>query len=430
MKSLRFFDVRSVLRPMLCGFIALWTVSRASADDNDALFTALIRKGVLTTQEAEDIRADVMRQRSMGPPEVEALNKSTDRLHIGTRFHLQYANFGTTLDGATVNSPAGNHFFLRRMYLTVKGSLGANWSTIVTFDFANGSYDDANVSWQANQDLAFHFGLRKVNVAYEERMSSGNLKAIERSPVTRYFVDSQNGHRLGAGSYRIGAFLDGKRSLTEECGVFYSAAITNPERNETFSGAGSFGDGTNNRLAVWGTAGLKGTLANGTWLAGVGAGYLPDQGGFATTDVGKGFDLCIYSAVADINVGRLGLLSEFLTASVDRGAATPGHPDAQPRGFFVQPSLRLTDSVEAIIRYSWLNSAHRGVNLSDVVRQAPGAAVMNKFSEWFAGVNWYLKGNDLKYQLGVARGQTRDGVNGEAASAKTTGVRAQMQMQL
>jgi phosphate-selective porin len=345
------------------------------------------------------------------------------------RMHLQYANLATDINGAAFNPPATDHFFLRRMYLTLKAGLGANWDAIVTFDFAGQSYDDANIGWKPTNDLQFYFGLRKVEVCYEERASSGNIKSIERSSVTRYFVESNNGRRLGAGSYRIGAFLNGKRELSNALTLIYTGAATGPERNETWTGSAGFGDNTNNHVALWGTAGLSGKLANGTWYAGVGSGWLPDQGGFGTANLGRGFDLNVYDAVTDITVGRFGLMAEYLTAEVERGRGTPGNGDALPRGFFIQPSLLLTDTIEAVVRYAWLDSDRRGVTLSDVVRSAPSGGTMDKFTEWYAGVNWYLKGNDLKYQLGAVYGKTRDTLTGAPADAKAVGVRSQLQMQ-
>jgi phosphate-selective porin len=409
--------------------LSLLGVSTALAQESAALIDALIRKGILTNQEAEDIRADLVRESNTVPAHAFAGNKSTDRLSVGMRMHLQYAHLDTDVPGAAFNPPSTDHFFTRRMYLTLKAGLGANWGAIVTFDFAGSSYDDANIDWHPSNDLTFTFGLRKVAVCYEERASSGNIKAIERSSVTRYFVESNNGRRLGAGSYRIGAFLDGKRDLTQTLTFVYTGAVTSPERNETWSGASLAGDATNNQVALWSTVALAGKLSNGTWTAGLGAGYLPDQGGFGTANLGRGFDLSVYTAFTDITAGRFGLMAEYLMADVARGGATAGNPNARPHGFYIQPSFLLTDSLEAVVRYAWLNSDHRGVNLSDVVRSAPGGGIMNTSTEWFAGANWYFKGNDLKYQLGAVFGRTRDTLAGAPAEAKAAGVRSQLQMQ-
>src|SRR5213075_802723 len=103
-------------------------------------------------------------------------------------------------------------------------------------------------------------------------------------------------------SYRIGAFFDGKRDMSNTVGLVYSAAITNPERNETFAGASGVGDNTNNKVALLGNVGITGKLAEnaGTWIAGVGYGFEPDQGGFGTANLGRGFDLSLYSAYFDM----------------------------------------------------------------------------------------------------------------------------------
>jgi hypothetical protein len=398
------------------------------AQDSGALIDALIRKGILNQQEAEDIRADLVRENNTVPAHAMAGGKSTDRLNVGMRMQLQYAHLDTDIRGAAVAPSVVNHAALRRMYLTVKAGVGGNWGALMTYDLASGGYDDAIVEWRPTSDLAFNFGLRKVNVGYEERASSGNIRAIERSAVTRYFVESNNGRRLGAASYRIGAFLDGHRDISDQFGFVYSAAITTPERNESFAGSAGFGDGTNNLPALWANTGLTGRFRdNGTWVAGVGSGFLPDQGGFGTTNLGRGFDLTLYSAYFEVNTLHWGLMAEYLTANVERGASAT--VDARPEGFYIQPSVMLTDSLEAVVRYAWLDSDHRGVTLSDVVRSAQSGGTMNAFTEWYAGMNWYLRGNDLKFQLGASMGKTKDTVSGAPAQAKAVGVRSQLQVQ-
>ncbi|MBL9187712.1 MAG: porin [Opitutaceae bacterium] len=403
----------------------------ASAQDSAALVNALIRKGILTNQEAEDIRADLVREAAaVVPAPAHGGGKSTDRLSVGMRMQLQYAGLDTDVSGAAFGPVATHHFFTRRMYLTLKAGVGGNWGATMTYDLAGGSYDDAIIEWKPTPDLTFNFGLRKVNVVYEERATSGHLKSIERSGITRYFVESNNGRRLGAASYRIGAHLDGKKEINARTHFVYSAAVTNPERNETFTGASASGDSTSNHVAVWGNAAIAGRLADngGNWIAGVGAGFLPDQGGFGTTNLGKGFDLTIYSAYFDAQIGRYGLMAEYLTADIERGSALANR-DAKPAGWFIQPSFLVSDTFELVARYQRLDSDHRGVQLADVVRSAPTGPTMNKFEEWYAGANWYLRGNDLKFQLGALSGKTTETVTGAPAQAKTVGVRSQMQIQ-
>ena len=62
------------------------------AQDSGALVNALIRKGILTTQEAEDIRADLVREAAgVLPQPAFGGGRSTDRLSVGMRAQLQYA---------------------------------------------------------------------------------------------------------------------------------------------------------------------------------------------------------------------------------------------------------------------------------------------------------------------------------------------------
>ncbi|MES2693938.1 MAG: porin [Verrucomicrobiota bacterium] len=400
------------------------------AQDSGALLDVLVRKGILTQQEAEDVRADLVRDANTIPAHAMAGGKSTDRLSVGMRMQMQYASLDTDIRGAAVQPVATDHAFLRRMYFTLKAGVGGNWGATMTYDLASGGYDDAIIEWRPTPELTFNFGLRKVNVAFEERATSGDIRSIERSSVTRYFVESNNGRRLGAASYRIGAFLDGRKDLnsSQTLALVYSAAVTTPERNESFTGSAAAGDATNNVPALWGNVGLSGKFSGtGTWIAGIGSGYLPDQGGPGNTNLGRGFDLNLYSVYVNISAPRWGLMAEYLTADVERGRSATA--DAKPEGFYIQPTFLVTETIEAVVRYAWLNSDGRGVTLSDVIRSAPSGGTMNESTEWFAGANLYLRGNDLKLQVGGVYGKTQETVTGAPAEAKTMGLRSQMQIQ-
>ena len=162
---------RVVLATCLLGMTAA-----LPAQDSGALITALIRKGILTNQEAEDIRADLVRESNTVPAHAFGGGKSTDRLTVGMRMQMQYASLDTDVKNVPVGPVATDHFFTRRMYFTLKAGVGGDWGATMTYDFAAGSYDDAIVEWKPTPDLSFNFGLRKVNVVYEERATSGHLK--------------------------------------------------------------------------------------------------------------------------------------------------------------------------------------------------------------------------------------------------------------
>ena len=417
---------RSVPIPAFLIGLALLPVARAV--DSGALLDALIRKGILTNQEAEDIRADLVRDSNTVPSQAMAGGKSTNRLSVGMRMQLQYAHIDTTVSGAAVKPVYTDQPFTRRIYFTMKAGVGGDWGAQFTWDFASSYYDDAFIGWTPTPDLQLNFGLRKVAVAYEERFSSGNLKGLERSGATRYFVEGNNGRRLGAASYRIGAFLDGKRDLSPTTTLVYTAAVTDPERGDTAADAASSGDASTNRVALWGTLGLLGKLPeNGYWTTGVGVGFQPDRGGWGTTNFGRGHDLTLYSVYLDVQAGRFGLMGEYLVADVERGVSATR--DARPRGYFLMPTFLLTETVEAVVRYTAVDSDGRGLQLGDVMRSAPSGGTMNRFEEWYGGVNWYLRGIDLRLQLGAMSGRTKETVTGTPAEAKAVGARSQLQVQ-
>ncbi len=416
-----------IIRKLLFAVGAFVAVA-SYAQESGPLIEALIRKGILTNQEAEDLRADMVREGNQIPSIATGGGKNTTRLSVGMRMQMQYVNLDTDIKGAAFGPVATQHALLRRMYLTLKAGVGGDWGAVMTYDFASGGYDDAIIEWKPTPDLTFNFGLRKVNVVYEERSTSGNLKSLERSGITRYFVEGNNGRRMGAGSYRLGVFLDGKKDLNAQSTLLYSAAVTNPERNESFTLSAGAGDGTSNTPAFWGSVGFQRKLPDlGLATFGIGAGYLPDQGGFSTATLGRGYDLNLYTIYADVTSGRFGFMGEYMHANVEGGISVTRN--ASPTGFYLQPSYLLTETIEAVVRFQSLDTDGRGVNLSDVVRSAPSGGVMNKFSGWYAGGNWYLKGNDLKFQLGAEYGKSKDTVTGAPAEAKAVGVRSQMQIQ-
>ena len=108
----------------ICG--ALLFTATLAAQDSGALIDVLIKKGILTNQEAEDVRADLVRDSNTVPAHAFGGGKSTDRITIGMRLQSQYANIGTEIKGNPVNPVPTDQAFLRRMYLTLKAGVGGN----------------------------------------------------------------------------------------------------------------------------------------------------------------------------------------------------------------------------------------------------------------------------------------------------------------
>jgi hypothetical protein len=400
---------------------ALLAATSAFAQDSGPLIDLLVKKGLINDQEGEELRADLARESSAAVVSTISGGKSTAGLSIAGRIQVQYAGLGTDISGTSADPVATQHFFLRRIYLGAKANLGAGWTSSINYDFAGSTFDEAKITWTRDDALAVDIGFRKVPIGLEEwYTSSGSLKAIERSPGTRYFVEGNNGRRLGAGSYRIGVYAGGKL----DSGLFYNVAITNPERDESFAGVASAGTNANNSLSYWANLGYKGKAGEDlNYVLSTSIGVLPDQGGLV---LGKGDNLTVYNAFADLTKGGFDLQLEYFGSDNQHGVSAT--QNAKSSAWSIQPAYKFGDKIEGVVRYTSVNSDHRGVNLSDGIRSAPGGGTMNNLSEWFVGGTYFFRGNDVKLQLGYLLGESNDTVTGASAKAKTQGVRSQMQV--
>jgi len=410
---------------------ALLTGIPAFAQSTDALINALIKKGVLTADEAAQITKEAAKASGT---EVTTGSKNLLKLSLSGRFQAQYVGIGTSINGAP-NPVSTEHFLLRRMYVGMTAQYGDGFSGVLNYDLANASFDKAFIQWKQSDLFAIDAGFEKAPFGYEELISSGNLRAIERSVITNYIDGTNNGRRLGASSYRTGVFVSGSAE-----GFFYNLAITNPERNEYsgdggtnaitvngLGGVGTTGGATTNAFAYYGTIGYGGKFKGGSYKVAYEGGFLPDQGGPGAT-IGNEKNIRLSGVYADVTAGPLNIMAEWEQAKDDAGSAAVAGANSSPSGYWIQPAYKITPAWEAVVRYSYVDSDHRGVAISDGIRSAPSGGTMNTLSEWYFGANWYIKGNDVKFQIGYTHGESNDKVTGAAAKAQSDGIRSQMQV--
>lgn len=421
------FHLKSKLSALLAALLCAGT---ALAQDSAPLIDALLRKGILTDQEAEDLRADLANNNTAALAATSG-TPNLSKMAISGRFQAQFVNLAANIAGTTADPVYNNHFFLRRIYVGFKPTFYNGWSAYLNYDFAGSTFDAAYIEWLKSPLFVVQAGLKKAPIGYEEYfISSGALKSIERSPITRFFVEANNGRRLGAGSYRQGVWVSGKN------GDFsYEFAVTNPERDESAAGAAGVGAATNNNFSYWANLNYSKAFAGnqGMFKTGASYGLLPDQGGVSNTNLGKGFDLAVWSVYADYRYRNFSLMGEYFGSNDDSGVTIAGVTrDSKPSGYWIQPSYRY-GPYEAVVRYTYVDSDGRGVQTSDGIRSAPSGGTMNKLSEWFIGGNWYIIGNEAKHevklQLGWIFGQSKDSITGASGpKADTQGLRSQLQV--
>lgn len=414
----------------LLGGVTL-AATAAVAQDSGALLDALVKKGVLNDQEAEEIRADLARDNAAALPKFASpAGKDTKSLAISGRIQTQYFSFSND------NIENSTGFIMRRIYLGAKAKVGNDWIADFNYNFADNEVDKAFLQWGGDvlgQETAIDIGFRKVNFGFEETTSSASLKAIERSPATRFFVEGDfaagapgNDRELGAASRRIGVFAnfnDTARS-GKESGFYYGFAVTNPERQGP-----TLGDrrgATNNLPAFWADAGYSYKTDSVKGKFGAAVSYIREGAAFdaPVTDA----SLTGFSIYNDITIGKFNLAAEFLTADLKDGAVdnVTGLPtDSNPYGYWIQPSYMLTDKVELVARYSFVDGDGRGLRLRDLVRRSDGTITGDELTEYYFGANYYFVGNSVKLQLGYIIGEVdTDG----GPSEETKGIRAQMQV--
>lgn len=411
---------------ILATAVALCGASVAFAQDSGPLIETLLRKGLLTDQEAEDLRADLANNNAATLASTSATPNLT-KLIISGRIQYQYVSLDTEING-TANDPATvSHAFLRRVRLGVKANFFNGWSSFINYDFGSNNFDAAYVEKIFNPTWTLQAGFKKAPIGYEEYfVSSGALKAIERSTVNRYFVESNNGRRLGGGKYRQGVWLLGKNPS----GFTWEFAVTNPEATGvTPTDTTGTGGAGNNGFAYWANVGYSRANIETQSLLKLGAsyGYLPDQGG---KTVGTGNDLAVWSIFADYRFRQFSILGEYFGSDNERGASATR--DSKSNGYWIMGTYRY-GPYEPVVRYSFTDSDGRGVQLGDGIRSAASGGTHDKLSEWFFGVNWYILGNEAKHevklQAGYLFGESSDiPITGAPAKAYTEGFRSMLQV--
>jgi hypothetical protein len=411
--------------------IALFTATAglALAQDNSALIDMLARKGIITDQEAEDLRADLSKENSTALVST-AKGNFLDKVTLTGRIQTQYVGLSTDIDGTTNDPASTNHWFIRRARIGVRANFMQGFSGYINWDVGGSFFDAASVTWKYSDTFSVDGGLRKAPIGLEEFVtSSGSLRAIERSGVTRYFMETNNGRRLGAGKYRLGVWAIGGNPKQ---GFTYQLAVTNPEGIATGAEASGTGNASNNGQAYWAHGAYRGVFTNGAYMVGASVGYLPKQGGRTPALTGsRSDDLSVMNLMTEFTMAKnLTIAAEYFWAKVENGRGNGETLD--PWGFYIMPSYKLSPAWELVARYGFVDSDGRGINLSDSVRSAPSGGTMDELTETYLGATWYLRGNDVKLSAGYVWGETVGRVPGASATspdqATTDGVRTQFQI--
>lgn len=419
---------------------AMISAGFAQAQDK-ALLDALVNKGVLTQQEAEQIAKETV--------VVKPAQSTTRSIAINGMVQAQYRWIQNDVKTnpialGTGKQRAVNDFTLRRLYLGATADLGNGWSGVINADFAatttgagGRNYIDKAfirkaVDWdflQGNLDV----GYRKVNFGQEENTGAASLLAIERSIATNYFTGGPIGNLndVNVGARYVGIFWDG--TVPQVDGLSYSLAITNTQ-NQTFQ----VNNAVSNSIATWVGVAYTNNFDELGYSGGLNFGYLPKA------NVGAGLERSIYvfNPYVELTYDAALLRAEYLMGRVENGQAPQALPgtgsqSATPMGINATVAytfdLDQMGAIQPVFRYSWLQTNGRGVQPSDVI---PGANAVgtnpnfNYANAFYFGANWYLMGESVKVSAGYEYTQFNQTAvaPGVGNRANTNAIRAQLQL--
>lgn len=393
------------MKKAIISLLVAGAVIAANAQDK-ALLETLVKKGMLTQQEAAQIAKDSVA--------VTPATKSTKSIKIFGGGQGWYSWGKNSVKAGTGSFDQQSGFTLRYVKLGIEADVGGGWSAEVVTDFgtegASKNYLDKVVA-SKKIDLDYlngtlQLGLRKVNMGYEQNMDDFGQYAVERSVAT-YFFTRYEGKNFG--SRTVGVFWDG--NITQVDGLYYGAAVTS---GVSEGGVENFITDAQNSsaLSFWVNAGYKNVAdIKGETLSydlGINFGYAP-QGSTGPTDptspayTQKGSVWGI-NPYATINWRGLTLIGEFFLQQVED--YTPGRDGVgrTPMGANFTAAYKMDigewGAIEPVFRASYvttngmgLESAYTGDYLGNI----------NQAMTFYGGVNWYAT-TAVKTSLGYEFG--------------------------
>lgn len=332
----------------------------AFAASNDALLDLLVKKGVLTSNEATAVAAE-LKEENKGVT-FSAKGKETVKLRFNGRMHFQYDSLDGEENGSDLAST--NHFYFRRLRLGAKATLdnGVFAETVVDFAENDLSIDKAVAGYTFSDEFTGSVGYQKVPFGFQETTSSSKIKTIERSAANRFFADDIDfaGRHTG---------LHAKGDLG--AGFSYAAALVNGAQGEGSKLMGSAE--ASNDMAFFGRVQWE---SNG-FTVGV------DGGQQSNNDV-VGQDVTAFTGYVNYQLEGFDILGEYFSGDLGDSEGVDGYS--------VRVAYKL-NKFEPVFRYSHVSSDSFGIDTDELIRRAPKVSNVsgtdNELDSFYFGMNYY-----------------------------------------
>jgi phosphate-selective porin OprO/OprP len=213
------------VKRILLVLIILFSAVISKAQSNDELLNLLIKKNVLSQQEADSLRSDLALK------EQKKLDKEKENQHnifIGSKA-LQISGLIQARYQGFEQTTANNAFDLHRARLDAKGSITDQWSYELYTEFAGSpKLIDAYTSYKFADYLKFTAGQFKLPFSNENLVADSQLELIDRSQGVEALVSRSKdviGNSLGRD---IGIQVSGNFAKVNELYLFdYAFGVFN-----------------------------------------------------------------------------------------------------------------------------------------------------------------------------------------------------------
>jgi hypothetical protein len=195
------------------------------AQQNDDLINILLKKHVISQQEADSIRADqaIKEQKKKDQENQHGITIGSRALQISGLVQTEYEGFQQT--------GVNNTFLLHRARLDIKGDIDDRWSYEVYTEFASTTkLLDAYTTYKIADFLKFTAGQFKIPFSIENLISDSQLEFIDRSQVVNALagrsadvIGNQNGRDIGIQVNGSFAKVDDHYLFDYTLGVFNGA---------------------------------------------------------------------------------------------------------------------------------------------------------------------------------------------------------------
>ncbi len=345
--------------------------------DYDQLLDTMAKNGFITEKQAAAMKGTANEEK------VAVTTKSSDTKGLAIRGRAQFQFGYVSPDSDIPGTPTNDYstFELRRLRIGTQGDLYQN----LKFDIRISALPEgadlnyATLVYTGLEGMEIGVGKNDMTLSMEDAVSSTAIITVERSYASNLFDPPKS----------VGVWAEGE---TGPFGLFLGAFNGENENDNPLD------SDDDSHLAFNFRAGFD---ASGSLPDGIGAGVFFDTVQNQDNDSPGAYPFeSSYSLGAEIEAGPFGLMGNILWGTLTEN-------DNNVTGFVVMPWLYLTEKLQIVARYDYLESDKPegiGVPSRYIGRAAIGdspAALGDKWESVYAGANYYISGNNLKVMSGL-----------------------------